>query len=84
MCILMGKRLAVFLSFLFFFKVFGVKNAKIDFLKEKMVLRVFFTKLTLNFMWLQTGLSHLKTPNNFIKLTFMWLQTGLSDLKNTN
>ena len=41
MCILIGKRFAVFCTVFFNFKVFGVKNAKIDFLKkEKMVLRV--------------------------------------------
>ena len=53
MCILMGKRLAVFLNSFFYFKVFLVKDAKNDFVKEKMVLRVVFIKLT--FMWLQTG-----------------------------
>ena len=59
MCILMGKRLAVFFnSFLFFSKLFWVENAKIDFLKEKMVLRVVVIKLT--FRWLQTGLPDLK------------------------
>ena len=54
MYILMGKRLAVFLNSIFYFKVFWVKNAKIDFFKEKMVLRVvFMVCLT----W--------KTPNNW-------------------
>ena len=68
MCILMGKRLAVFLTVFFYFKVFWVKNVKIDFLKEKMVLRVVFIKLT--FRWLQTGLSDL---NNFKRLKFcLW------------
>ena len=57
MCILMGKRLAVFLnSFLFFSKFFGLKMQKSTF--KKMVLRVVFIKLT--FRWLQTGLSDLK------------------------
>ena len=55
----MDKSLAVFLnSFFFYFKVFLVKIAKIDFLKKKMVLRVVFIKLT--FKWLQTGLSDWK------------------------
>ena len=58
MCILIGKFLAVFLNSFFYFKVFGVKNAKIDFFLRKMVLRVVFIKLT--FMWLQTGLSDLQ------------------------
>ena len=48
---------SVFKQF-FYFKVFGVKNAKIDFLKKKMVLRVSLIKFT--FRWLQTGLSDLK------------------------
>ena len=30
----MGKRLAVFLNIFLLFKVFGVKNAKIDFLRK--------------------------------------------------
>ena len=41
----------VFVTVFFYFKVFGVKNAKIDFLKNKMVLKVIFIKLT--FMWLR-------------------------------
>ena len=36
---------------------------KSTFLKEKLVLRVVFIKLT--FRWLQTGLSDWKTPNNW-------------------
>ena len=56
MCILMGKRLAVFLnSFPLLQSILGKKNAKIDFFKEKMVLRVVFIKLT--FRWFQTDLS---------------------------
>ena len=47
----------VFEQFFFYSKVFGVKNAKIDLFKEKMVLRVVFIKLT--FMWSQIGLYHL-------------------------
>ena len=35
MCILMGKRLAVFLEFSFSSIFLGVKNAKIDFFKIK-------------------------------------------------
>ena len=55
----MGKHLAVFLTVFFYFKVFGVRNAKNDFIKKKMVWRVvFFIKLT--FRWLQIGLSNLK------------------------
>ena len=38
----MGKRLAVFLNSFLLLQSFLVKNAKIDFFKEKMVLRVFF------------------------------------------
>ena len=63
MCILMSKRLAVFVTVFFYFKVFGIKNATPPiFFKEKMFLRVVFIKLTSR--WLQTGLSNLKTPNN--------------------
>ena len=54
----MGKRLAVFLTVFFYFKGFLVKNAKIDFLKKKMVMRVVFIKL--KFRWLQIGLSDWK------------------------
>ena len=50
MCILMGKRLVVFLKN-FYFKVFGLKMQKTYFL-EKKILRVVFIKLTLR--WLQT------------------------------
>ena len=61
MCILMGKRLAVFLnSFLFTSKFFWDKYAKIDFFKKKMVLRVVF----MTFRWLQTGLSDLKNTKH--------------------
>ena len=35
MCILMGKRLAVFLNSFLLLQSFLVKNAKIDFLEEK-------------------------------------------------
>ena len=45
----------------------GVKNAKIDFFKEKMVLRVFFI-IKLTFRWLQTGLSDLKKHPNIESL----------------
>ena len=60
MCLLMGKRLAVFSnSFLLLQSFFGLKVQKKRFFKEKMGLRVgFFVKLT--FRWLQTGLSDLK------------------------
>ena len=61
-----GKRLAVFLTVFVYFKVLGVKNAKIDFFKEKLVLRVVFIKLT--FKWLQTDLYDLK---NTIEILFM-------------
>ena len=72
MCILMGKRLAVFLnSFLLLQSFFLVKDVKIDFLKEKMVLRVVFFFFFFFFFFF------------YIKLTFRWLETGLSDLKNT-
>ena len=56
MCILMGKRLAVFLNSFLFSKFFGLKMQKSTF--KKMVLRVVFINLT--FRWLQTGLSDLK------------------------
>ena len=58
MCILMGKRLAMFLSSFLVLQSFLFKNAKIDLFKKKMVLRVISIKLT--FRWLQTGLSDLK------------------------
>ena len=32
----------VYEQFFFYFKVFGIKNVKIDFFKEKMILKVFF------------------------------------------
>ena len=53
----MGKRLAVFLNSFSLLQSF-----LIDFFKGKMVMRVVFIKL--KFMWLQTGLSDWKTPNN--------------------
>ena len=62
MCILMGSRLAVFLTSFSYFKYFWVKMQKSTFFKEKMVLRVVFIKFTLRL--LQTGLSDLKTPIN--------------------
>ena len=49
---------SVFEQFPYNSKFFGVRTAKIDFLKRKMVLRVVSIKLT--FKWLQTGLSDLK------------------------
>ena len=49
MCILMGKRLAVFLNSFLLLQNFGVKNAKIDFFKEKNGFE--------SNRWLQTGLS---------------------------
>ena len=72
MCILMGKRIALILNSFLLLQSFGVKNAKIDFFKKKMVLRVVFIKLS--FRWLQTGLSDLKnTPKicNFDYGTFL-------------
>ena len=45
MCILMGKCLAVILNRFLLLQVFWVENAKIDFFKEKMVLRVVFYKI---------------------------------------
>ena len=44
MCILMGKRLAVFLNSFLLLQSFWVKNANIDLFKEKMVLRVVLKK----------------------------------------
>ena len=60
MCILMGKRLAVFLNSFLILQSFSlVKNAKIDFFKKKVnFVVVFFLKLA--FIWLQNGLSDLK------------------------
>ena len=54
---------------------------KIDFFKEKMVLRAFLIKLT--FRWLQTGLSDLKNtktieillPGKIVKFTYFYLNT---------
>ena len=67
----MGKGLAVFMnSFLLLQSFFWVKNAKIAFFKEKMVLRVVFIKLT--FRWLQTGLSDLKNTKQ-LKLCLWWI-----------
>ena len=54
----MERGLAVLLNSFLLLQSFLIKNAKIDFLKEKMVLRVVFIKST--FRWLQTGLSDLK------------------------
>ena len=54
---------SVFEQFSFTSKFFGLKMQKIDFFKEKMVLRVDFIKLT--FMWLQTSLSDLKNTKQF-------------------
>ena len=48
----------VFEQFSFTSKFWGLKMQKNNFLKEKIVFRVVFIKLT--FMWLQTGLSDLK------------------------
>ena len=62
MCILMGKRVAVFLnSFPLVQRFFWLKVHKSTSL-ETMVLAVVFIKFT--FRWLQAGLSDLKTPNN--------------------
>ena len=58
MCILMGKRVAVFLNSFLLLQSFLGLNAKIDFFLKKMVLREVFIKLT--FRWLQTDLSDLK------------------------
>ena len=63
---------SVFEQFSFTSKFFGVKNAEIDFLKEKMVLRVVFIKLT--FRWLQTGLSDLKNTKQ-LKFCLWWIFT---------
>ena len=49
---------SVFEQFSYTSKFFVVENAKIDFFRKKMVLRVVFIKLT--FRWLQTGLYDLK------------------------
>ena len=48
----------VFKQFSFTSKLFGLNLQKSIFVKNKMVLRVVFIKLT--FKWLQTGLSDLK------------------------
>ena len=59
-----GKTLSsVFEQFSFTSKFFWVKDAKIDFHKEKMVMRVVFIKFT--FRWLQTGLSDLKNTKQW-------------------
>ena len=63
---------SVFEQFSFTPKFFGVKNAEIDFFKEKMVLRVVFIKLT--FRWLQTGLSDLKNTKQ-LKFCLWWIFT---------
>ena len=63
---------SVFEQFSFTSKFFGVKNAEIDFFKEKMVLRVVFIKLT--FRWLQTGLSDLKNTKR-LKFCLWWIFT---------
>ena len=61
---------SVFEQFSFTSKFFGVKNAKIDFLLRKMVLRVVFIKLTTR--WLQTGLSYLKNTKQ-LKFCLWWI-----------
>ena len=68
----MGKRLALFLNSFLYFKVFWVENAKINFFKEKMVLRVVFIKLT--FSRLQAGLSDLKNTKQ-LKFCLWWIFT---------
>ena len=45
MCILMGKRLAVFWTVFFHFKDFWVKNAKIDFFWRKNGFKSSFYKI---------------------------------------
>ena len=69
----MGKTFSdVFEQFSFNFKVFWVKNlAKIDFLQEKIVLRVFFF-IKLTFRWLQTGPSDLKNTKQ-LKFCLWWI-----------
>ena len=71
MRISIGKRLALFLnSFLLLQSFFLVKNAKIYFFKEKMVLREVFIKLM--FRWLQTGLSDNKNTKR-LKFCLWWI-----------
>ena len=53
-----GQTFSVFLTVFFYVIFWGVKNAKNDFFKKKMILRVDFIKYT--FRWLQTSLSDLK------------------------
>ena len=57
---------SVFEQFSFTSNLFGLKMQKSTFLKEKMILRVVFIKLT--FRWLQTGLSDLKNTKQLICL----------------
>ena len=57
-------------QFSFTSKLFGLKMQKIDFLKEKIVLRVVFIKLT--FRWLQTGLSDWKNTKQ-LKFCLWWI-----------
>ena len=61
---------SVFEQFFFFSKLFGLKMQKSTFFKEKMILGVVFIKLT--FMWLQTGLSHLKNTKQ-LKFCLWWI-----------
>ena len=71
MCILMGRRLAVFLNrFSFTSKFFGLKMQKSFFGKKKIVLRVVFIKLT--FRWLQSGLSDLINTKQ-LKFCSWWI-----------
>ena len=60
MCIFMGKRFAVFLNSFLLLQSFWVKNAKIDFFKEKNGFEGSFYKKKMTF---RSGLSDLKTPN---------------------
>ena len=71
MFISMGKRLAVFFEQFSFTSIFfGLKKQKSTFLKEKIVFRVVFIKLT--FKWLQTGLSDLKNTKQ-LKFCLWWI-----------
>ena len=83
MCILIGKSLALFRNSFLLLQSFWVKNAKIDFFKEKMVLSVVFIKLKCR--WLQTDLSdlkHNKAIEFLLMVGFYYLEKNIAFFQN--
>ena len=74
----MGKSLAVFRGSCFSLHSFKVKNAKIDFFGEKMVLSAFL--FDLKYRWLQSGLAD---PEKHQTLAFLLMAEFLCIFKIT-